>query len=80
MLDDLANRYKTISINDDNIAYNHEFIYEFRTIEEEVTYIASEICKLFNNGVLFNQIKLCGATGEYQSIIKRIFKWYIFLL
>ena len=76
MLDDLANRYKTISINDDNIAYNPENIYEFRTIEEEVTYIASEICKLFNNGDLFNQIKLCGATGEYQSIIKRIFKWY----
>ena len=76
MLDEISKICNTKSINTDNKNYTSKTIYEFNTIEEEVTYIASEICKLVASGKIFNQIKLCGATGEYLDIIKRIFNWY----
>lgn len=76
LLDDVSLICKTKYINEEKKQYPHECIYQFDTIEEEVTYIANEICHLIQKGISFNQIKLCGVVGEYSSIIKRIFSWY----
>ena len=76
LLDDVSLICKTKYINEEKKQYPHECIYQFDTIEEEVTYIANDICHLIQKGISFNQIKLCGVVGEYSSIIKRIFSWY----
>ena len=76
LLDDVSLICKTKYINEEKKQYSHECIYQFDTIEEEVTYIANDICHLIQKGISFNQIKLCGVVGEYSSIIKRIFSWY----
>lgn len=76
MLNELSKICETKYINEEITLCNQGCIYEFPTIEEEVTYIASRICEIVNKGGSFNNIKLCGANGEYQSIIKRIFEWY----
>lgn len=56
--------------------YPHECIYEFDTIEEEVYYIASQISSLVSQDEKISKIKICGATGEYNGLIKRVFDWY----
>ena len=76
MLNEISKISNTKTINKENKKYLSNIIYEFNTIEEEVTYVACEICRLVKKGVAFNKIKLCGATGEYFDVIKRIFKWY----
>lgn len=76
MLDEVSKITNTTYLNIDNIIYSHNYIYELDTIEEEVVYVAGEICRLISEGISSNKIKLCGITGEYPNIIKRIFKWY----
>ncbi len=56
--------------------FHHDIIWEFDTIEEEVSFVASSICHLLHQNISINQIKLCGVDEEYNSIIKRIFEWY----
>lgn len=73
MLDDISDLYQTIYLNEPDIIYSHDYIYEFQTIEEEVVYVASRICELIKQGLSFNKIKLYGVIGEYSNIIKRIF-------
>lgn len=67
---------KVSVVNLNKEEYQHEAIYEFGTIEDEVRFVAEEICKLNKGGVDFNNIKLCGVVGEYTSLIDRIFSWY----
>lgn len=76
MLNEITKICKTESINEEKQTYSHTYIYELDTIEDEVVYVATEICNLIKKGINFNQIKLCGVGGEYSSIIKRIFEWY----
>ena len=76
MLKEISLICETKIINEEKETYKHNYIYEFNTIEDEVVYVANEICNLVKKGITFNQIKLCGAKGEYLSIIKRIFSWY----
>ena len=76
IINEISKQYNTKILKEERKKYLHQYIYEFSTIEEEITYIASEICKLVEQNITFNQIKICGATGEYLSIIKRIFDWY----
>ena len=52
------------------------YVYEFNTIEEEITYIAEKIATLINNKIDINKIKICGINDEYIIPIKRIFKYY----
>ncbi len=51
-------------------------IYEFTTIDDEITYVANEICKLIDNGVNINNIKLANVNDDYTNVIKRIFNLY----
>lgn len=58
--------------------YNNNIhsIYEFNTIDEEISFVASSICKLIHNKVDINKIKLCNVTEEYNDVISRIFGLY----
>ena len=51
-------------------------MYEFNDIEEEVSFVASSICKLIDNGVDINNIKLGNISNDYISLIDRIFNFY----
>jgi len=62
--------------NDEIKEYNHEVIYQADTLEEEVSFVASDIVEKINNGIDINKLKICGVVGEYENVIKRIFKWY----
>lgn len=76
----LINELKKITnvdiYNETKEEYQHQNIYEFNTLEEEVSYVASNICKLINDGININNIKLCGINDEYTTTIKRIFKFF----
>ena len=76
----LINKLKNITnvdiYNEEKEEYHHQTIYEFNTLEEEVSYVASNICKLINDGIDINNIKLCGINDEYTTTIKRIFKFF----
>lgn len=73
---ELENITKVEVIEEDTNNYNHEFIYEFETVEDEVHYVASRICDLVRDGIDINNIKLCGVNSSYTDNIIRIFKWY----
>ena len=45
-------------------------------MEEEVTFVASYICKLINEGVDINKIKLANVKEEYNFTISKIFKLF----
>lgn len=62
--------------NEELKTYNHEVIWMADTLEEEVSFVASDIVSKINEGIDINKLKICGVTGEYGSVIKRIFKWY----
>ena len=72
----IANECKILEFHEEKKEYQHECIWEFDTLEEEVSFVASSICKLIQEGVTSEHIKLCGVTGEYPSVIQRIFEWY----
>ena len=55
--------------------YNHDII-EFKTMDEEVEYVAIKICELIDNGVSINDIKISGINEDYNNSIKRIFDMY----
>lgn len=76
MFNDLEKITKVEIIHNNKKTYQHECIWEFLTIEDEVLFIASRIKELVTTGVSFSQIKIYNATGEYLNLIKRIFKWF----
>ena len=51
-------------------------VYRFTHIDDEVNYIACQICKLVKYGVDINKIKLIISDNEYINIVKRVFKMY----
>lgn len=70
------NKFKNIEIiNKEYNNYKIKTIYEAQTLEEEVEYIAIKICKLLENNIDINNIKLV-ISNEYNSYINRIFKLY----
>jgi len=62
-------------INKEYKNYNINTIYEASTMEEEIEFVANKICKLLENNIDINNIKLV-LTSEYNSSIERIFKLY----
>jgi len=48
-------------------------IYSFGTMEEEIEYVATEICKLIDSGVLVKNIKLTNVDSSYYNTLIRIF-------
>lgn len=55
--------------------FDHE-IYEFNNINDEIVFVAENICKLINNNISINNIKLTGISKEYINPLRRIFKLF----
>ena len=51
-------------------------VYEFNTMEEEVSFVCTKICELLNNGVDINKISLCNVSSDYYYTLKRLFSYY----
>ena len=56
-------------------SYKHT-VYYFDTMEEEVEYVAVEICKLIDSGIKTSQIKLANIDSSYYNTITRIFSLF----
>ena len=62
-------------IDDRNNNYIPSII-SFNDIEDEVEYVAYEVCKLIDSGVDINSIKLTNISNDYINIINKIFGFY----
>ncbi|MDD2409866.1 MAG: PD-(D/E)XK nuclease family protein [Bacilli bacterium] len=62
-------------IDDDKAKYNHQ-VYSFKSINDEIEFIANDIINKINNGININNIYLSNTNKEYISTIKRIFSFY----
>ena len=51
-------------------------IYEFKTLEEEIIFLADSITKLIKNGVSLDKIKINKIDNSYKASINRIFNFY----
>ena len=71
VLDNYDYREVLLDVND----YKH-LVYEFDTMEEETHYVAIEIAKLIDNGILPNKIKLMNVDSSYGNTISRIFSLF----
>lgn len=78
-LDNLMNELSKITeieyINEASNNYIHT-IYELDNIEDEIIYVANEICRLVNEGKDITKIYLANLDNEYRKIIKRIFPMF----
>ena len=50
---------------------NNNFVYHFKTIEEEVEYVFNKISELIKKGVSLKNIKIVSLGSEYERILKR---------
>ena len=69
-------KYSKIEVLD---YYNNDYIpefYHFKTIEDEIIFVAESISFLLENNVDINKIKLCNINEDYIFYLKRIFKNY----
>lgn len=51
-------------------------VYEFKNIEEEISFIAQKIIDLIKSGIDINKIFIANVSSEYYEVIKRIFNFY----
>lgn len=76
------NIFEELKQNNNVISYDEEsseskkVLYCARNMEEEITFVASYICKLINNGIDINNIKLSNVKESYIYTIKKIFKMF----
>ena len=61
---------------DEESEFSLKKLYFARNMEEEVTFVASYICKLINEGININNIKLANVKEGYIYTIKKIFKMF----
>lgn len=76
------NIFEELKKNNNVISYDEEgteskkSLYCARNMEEEVTFVASYICKLINDGVDINKIKLANVKEGYTYTISKVFKLF----
>ncbi len=51
-------------------------VYEFNTMEEEVSFVCEKIVELLNNEIDINKISLCNVSKDYFYTLKRLFSYY----
>lgn len=51
-------------------------VYEFNTMEEEVSFICTKIIELINDGIDINKISLCNVSSDYYYTLKKLFGYY----
>ena len=71
----LLSGYKYKLVEDTFNNYIIDKIYYSDYIEDEVIYVANNICKLLQNNISIDNIKVI-ASGEYENIVDRIFNFY----
>lgn len=67
--------FSNVSIYDKSNNYIHS-VNHFESIDSEVEFVAQSICKLCEDGISLNNIKLTNVDSIYEGIIKRIFDMY----
>jgi len=72
---EIFNSLNAVIYTDDS-EYGVNKVYEFTFLEEEVNYVAKEICKLIISGVEINKIKIANISEDYYNTLTRIFKFY----
>ncbi len=60
----------------DEVKPSKKKIYECNNMEEEVSFVASQICKLIKDGIDINNIKLINVNESYLFTIRNIFKMF----
>lgn len=75
IIKNILDYYQYKIINKENKNYKH-VIYEFDTLDKEVSYVAYKCSELISNGVDINKIYLTNLNDEYRLIIKRIFSMF----
>ena len=75
IFDELKKISNVIELNEE---YNSSIkdLYKANNIEDEVSFVASSICDLVNNGVSVNNIKLANVNDSYYFIINKTFKLF----
>ena len=71
----ILDNYNYKVINGTSDRYSVDKIYYADYIEDEVLFVANNICKLIKNNISIDNIKVI-ASSEYESVIDRIFKFY----
>ena len=69
----LLSNYEYTSINKEIIDKEYT-IYEFETLDDEVSYVATKISALLKQGIDIERIKLINLTDEYRMVVQKIFK------
>lgn len=67
---------KKIIIIKDEAKFRHEFIYEFKNIDNELEFVFDKISELIKSGIDVNNIKLMGVNPSYYSSLKRFSYFY----
>lgn len=75
ILDEIKKETEIIILKKEYNNYTPE-MHEFNNITEEITFVAQNICKLIDNKIEINKIKLVNVKDEYINEIKKIFKFY----
>lgn len=57
---------------DNSSNYTHD-IYECNNMDSEIEFVVKRIASLLDSGIQIDKIKLANVSGEYQTIIRRIF-------
>ena len=73
--DELKKCSEIIYINDNN-NFTKKELYAAETKEDEIAFVASEICKLIKSGVDINKIKLANVQEDYHFVIWKTFKLF----
>ena len=73
---DLCSKYIKIEvIESKNSNYTHS-VHEFKTMNDEITYVAESIMDLYESGIDLNNIYIANYSDEYYFTMKRIFNSY----
>ena len=67
--------FSNVSIYAKSNNYIHS-VNHFENIDSEVEFVAQSICKLCEDGISLNNIKLTNVDSIYEGVIKRIFDMY----
>lgn len=69
-------KYNNVTSYDEEGEITNKTLYCARNMEEEVIFVASHICKLINEGININNIKLANVKEGYIYTISKIFKMF----
>lgn len=75
IFDELKKTNNVIEYND-TYQETKKMLYKANDKEEEITFVASEICKLIKCGININKIKLANVQNDYLYIIEKTFKLF----